>query len=231
MTADGGKAPAGARRPWTLLAAAAPTVLLGLFNGFYTAALHAYSAYAYWLVDACQWLAVPLLSLFWLSRHGGYRPREYGLRAPAAGRILRTEAATAWCALLLGVVYFLGKQLVARYTGADNPSFTYSATVLPHAWHLPMVLYLALTAGFVEEIVYRALPWLFLQAIGWRPARNLVYVLASSAAFAAIHWENGAAEVAAAFAYGLCASLLYLRLRTLWPLIGAHVLIDIVDFW
>lgn len=231
MTAADGQPAPGAQRSWAALAAAAPTVLLGLFNGLYTAALHAYSPTAYWFADFCQWVAVPLISLVWLLHAGGYRPRDYGMAIPGRGRILRTVAATAWSVLLLGAVYLVGKQLLASFIGADQPSFTYSHALPGDGWHLTMVLYLALSAGFVEEIVYRALPWLFLRSVGWKPARRTLYVLVSSAVFAAIHWENGAAEVGAAFAYGLCASLLYTRLRNLWPLIGAHILIDIVDFW
>lgn len=38
-------------------------------------------------------------------------------------------------------------------------------------------------------------------------------------------------EAIATFVYGLFASALYLKLRDLWPLIGAHIVIDLWAFW
>ena len=59
---------------------------------------------------------------------------------------------------------------------------------------------------------------------GWK------FVAASSFLFAAAHWENGPHEVVATFAYGVAASLFYLKLRDLRPLVAAHALIDIWNF-
>ena len=62
------------------------------------------------------------------------------------------------------------------------------------------------------------------------PRAATVFVVTSTALFALVHWENGAAELAAAAVYGLIAAWLYLRMGSLWPLVAAHFLIDLVAF-
>jgi membrane protease YdiL (CAAX protease family) len=92
-------------------------------------------------------------------------------------------------------------------------------------------LYLAITAGIVEEIFFRGLP--FLYVIERFPAKipTGTYVVTTALLFGAIHWENGGHEVVATFIYGVFAAAFYLKLRDLWPLIGAHALIDVWGFW
>ena len=50
-------------------------------------------------------------------------------------------------------------------------------------------------------------------------------------AFALMHWENGPAELAATFVYGVVSALLYRGLGNLWPLVVGHAVVDLVDFW
>ncbi|MGZ8218369.1 CPBP family intramembrane glutamic endopeptidase [Methylomagnum sp.] len=49
--------------------------------------------------------------------------------------------------------------------------------------------------------------------------------------FAACHSEQGLHGVIAAWVYGLVAALLYVRLRSLWPLVFGHFVIDMIEFW
>jgi membrane protease YdiL (CAAX protease family) len=92
----------------------------------------------------------------------------------------------------------------------------------------PVVLYYALTAGFTEEIFFRALPLLYFRERFGNGKPVWWYVVITSILFAVAHWENGSDEVVATFAFGVLVSVAYLRGRSIWPVVGAHTLID---FW
>ena len=143
-------------------------------------------------------------------------------------------------AFLLYIAYFLsnlfGYVSLATVLSVGIPlpvfvaDFTYQSTLPGGLFHYLVVIYYGLTAGFVEEITFRGLPWAILNArSGSGHVRT--YVLVSSFSFAAIHWENGTPELIAAFGFGVVAALLYLKLKNLWPMIIAHSLIDITIYW
>jgi membrane protease YdiL (CAAX protease family) len=54
--------------------------------------------------------------------------------------------------------------------------------------------------------------------------------LASAAAFAAIHWEQGSREFVATFLLGLGAGWLYMKIRNLWPFVFGHTYTDVAAF-
>jgi membrane protease YdiL (CAAX protease family) len=76
------------------------------------------------------------------------------------------------------------------------------------------------------------LPWLWYSGgtSGSTTTRG-VFAIGSALIFAACHWENGMPNAIGAFFFQLLAFWWYLRLRTLWPVIGAHFLIDVYYFW
>ena len=93
-----------------------------------------------------------------------------------------------------------------------------------------MVIYLAVTAGVAEEAVFRGLAWTIVSRLELGGLRGTAYVLGSSVLFAAVHWEQGVPGLVSAFAFGVLAAYLYLRLANLWPMIAAHVLTDMEVF-
>jgi membrane protease YdiL (CAAX protease family) len=110
-------------------------------------------------------------------------------------------------------------------------TFSYETGIPDGVLRAPVVVYFAVTAGFVEEVAFRGLPLAALGPARHESAASAAYVLIGSMLFALIHWEGGAAEVAAGFVYALVAAALSLRLATLWPLVIAHVAVDLVEFW
>jgi membrane protease YdiL (CAAX protease family) len=137
---------------------------------------------------------------------------------------------TVFLAVLLNFAYHIAQNVAWVIFQPVNMAALYKSVIPDGLFHFPVVLYFGVTAGVVEEIFFRALPLLYVK----ERFRNRVpltgYVLTTSVLFGVAHWENGAHEVVATIIYGLLAGALYLKLRDLWPLVGAHALIDIWEF-
>jgi membrane protease YdiL (CAAX protease family) len=221
----------GAPRANAVLLGLLPVAVIFVLDGFFKEALHGYSPALFWAFDVLKFVVIPAAILVWLARRFSIVPSDYGMR-----RMSRNEGwprflgLTVFLVVLLSLV-FRATLWIALMIVPPAGSGAFYGSMVPEGWlHFPVVLYFAVTAGFVEEIFFRALPLVYL---GERFAGKIpvaAYLIGSSVLFASIHWENGAHEVAATFMYGLLAGTLYLKLRDLWPLIGAHVLIDVWSF-
>lgn len=202
-----------------------PTAALLTLNGFYLGAAWRVSPALFWALDLAQFVVVPWLSLWALQRFAGVAPRHYGL-GPIVGRQGVFLALIAFPLVIVVCVLGYGlAKILALFTpwGWQASAFLYSRAIPGSpAGALAVLLYLSLTAAFVEEIFYRGLPALFLS----RP----LYPLVSAAAFALIHWESGTREVVATFLLGLLLAALYLRLRNLWPFVAGHAVTDMLAF-
>lgn len=207
-------------------------VVLGFANGFYIPPLFASNQVAFWLVDILQYWIVPLTILYLLYRNPGLVPRDYGLTAPDRNYpAWEMTGAGIFAAVVLVIVstvfWFLGFLVF----GAQDYTFSFKQVVPEGALHIPVVLYLSITAGVVEEIFYRGLLWTAFSRMNLGRFKELSYVLIGSVLFAAIHWEQGLAGVVSTLAFGIVAAVLYLQLKNLWPMITAHILVDIYYFW
>ena len=221
-----------ARGTLALGAALLPFLLLSLGDGWYKARLHAHSPLAFWLADAGKFVVVPALSLWLLARLAGIGPAAYGMGWPrgAARAALGAQALLATALLWAG--YSLAGALAGRLLpGAPADAFGYEAT-LPDGGlaRAAGAFYFAATAALAEEIMLRGVLRACLERLVAPAAAAVAFVAASTALFALVHWENGAAEIAATGAYGLLAALLYLHMGSLWPLVTAHFLIDLAAF-
>ena len=83
----------------------------------------------------------------------------------------------------------------------------------------------------VEEIVYRGIPHKLIFENKRIVRKKFIYILFTSVAFSAIHWDKGLHLLIGTFIFGLLAGWLYLKLRNLWPLVGGHFLYDFYIFW
>ncbi len=219
------------RREKAALVAAWPVILLGLVNGTYKEALYSNPA-LYWVVDLTQWIALPVGCLALLYSRARVGPSDYGLSLPGRSYPVWELAGAALLAmLLLGAAYWGLIAVLWRFPGFEAPTFTHHSVIPDGPEKIVVVAYLALAAGVVEEIFFRGLPWFGLRIIANRNSRRFVYIIGTSILFGLIHWENGTPEILATFVYGVIAAFLYLKLLNLWPLIGAHVLLDILEFW
>jgi membrane protease YdiL (CAAX protease family) len=205
--------------------AAAPTAVLLTLNGFYLGAAYRASPALFWLLDALQFAVVPAASLWALARFAGVRPPDYGLGSlvgphGALAALPVYVLVIAACVLGYGAGRILA-HLIALEWNATGFDYTQAIPRRPVAGLL-VLLYLSLSAGLVEEIVFRGLPALCL--------RPTVYPVVSAAAFAAIHWESGSRAVFAAFFLGVVLAALYLWLRNLWPFVAGHAVSDMLAF-
>jgi membrane protease YdiL (CAAX protease family) len=95
------------------------------------------------------------------------------------------------------------------------------------AYRLLAVFYLAISAGFSEEILFRGL---LRRVFGPGLIQTAAFVVISAVAFASVHLFGGHAKAAYAFGHGLAAAAIYAVTGNLWPVIVGHSLIDLYRF-
>lgn len=184
-------------------------------------------------MDITQFVLLPLLSCWALRRFAQVSPQHYGL-----GRLVHDEDLIS-ALVLFGVVTFIFTfgypvaRLIASYFpwfwGPSSFSYEQALPINP-AWAIVAVLFFSFSAGLVEEVFFRGLPALYLEARLSPQRLKLIYPLVSALAFSLIHWENGSRELVATFLLGLLAAYFYLLIRNLWPFIVGHAFTDIFAF-
>ncbi len=216
-------------KPAKILCALFPCVAIGLLNGLYKEKLYTLDPLWFWLFDIFQFVVLPAGVLYALAKYAGVRPSHYGFRlTTATGLVGLTLLAT----FLYWMAYEPVRQILWEALDDSPPRFTY-LSVLPDAVlpRFALVLYMAASAALVEETRFRGLPWLYFQERESKRWAPWLYVLSSATFFAFIHSENGLHEVGAAFVLGIVGCLLYMKIKNLWPLVGAHFCLDVAAFW
>jgi membrane protease YdiL (CAAX protease family) len=177
----------------------------------------------YATVLAFQWLLFALA--FWGLRLGGVSVRSLvAYRWSGWGGVARCLliAAMGWAAIFLGIAQGLD------WIGLRDPEeMKRVAEMLLPRGPLEFAIWtlVALTAGFVEEVVFRG--YLQRQLSAW--CRNHVAGIALSALlFGVGHLYQGIASAGLIAAIGLCFSLLAYATRSLAPGILAHAAEDFV---
>ena len=200
-------------------------------SGLFRRELYALNAPLYWIFDFFKFIVLPAAVLLLLAKRYGVQPKHYGLRGLAERESWATLLGLAvFLALILDLAYYASWYIGWLIFGPGDGATFYQEINPAGPLRIPVTLYMALTAGIVEEIFFRGLPLFLLER--WFPNEvpRHVYVLGTAVVFGLIHWPNGPHEVLATFAFGLLAAGIYLRLRDLWPLIVAHALVDIYGF-
>lgn len=188
----------------------------------------------FWSLDVLVYLVVPVGSLWLLKNIFDVSPHAYGLFRPFQ-RYLYT-----WRDFFVDVIYVTVSLLLVKAAAfylayfiwpEDSVVNIYSQKVagLSLPLYFLMKIYLSVTAGVTEEILYRG----FLHKLlsDWIPKKKLadaVFVVVSSGLFAAVHAYYSVPQLGSVFAFGLCASVLYLGIGRLEPLIIGHFLLDMV---
>jgi membrane protease YdiL (CAAX protease family) len=90
-----------------------------------------------------------------------------------------------------------------------------------------VIAYAALSAGILEEIVYRGV---IVSQLRKHLKSGAVVVFLSSAVFAGIHWGEGPAKLVETFIWGIILSSWFYRTRTLWSLMTCHSLHGLITF-
>lgn len=150
------------------------------------------------------------------------------------------ETRRLWLRLLWGlglavllVAGFVLLRLLAPYlrarTGFDILAGGHSAPPnLTPPLFLAWVFYLAITASLYEHVIFRGFVILQLEKAGWPTG---LAVLFSAIVYTGVHWSLGPAILVLAFLAGLLWAVLYVRLRSLVPLILSHFLFDFASFY
>jgi len=166
-------------------------------------------------------LGVPqvLLILHLLSLQPEVPLEHFGLYRPRPRDALRTAGAVVG-ALALAAPVVAAMALVPALRELGSTGYRWG---LRSAWELPLALAFGLTAGYREELYFRAyLLGRFEQAGVPRAAG----VAAATALFALGHLYEGVLGVAFAFVMGLYFSVVYLRSRSLHVPAVAHGLLN-----
>jgi len=203
-----------------------------MINGVYNRTLAETSPWLFWLVDALGWIALPSMILFYIYRYYGISLHDYGL--VNLNTPYKRREVINWSFLstfILSIYYFAFGWLAWRFIDAPTNVFSYGGIVPEGNLRYVTIVYFAITAAVFEEIFFRGLIWRLVYSSSIKFNKSIVYVVISSALFGAVHWENGLPEVVSTTIFGIVACVLYLRLRNLLPLVIAHFLIDVVNFW
>jgi membrane protease YdiL (CAAX protease family) len=212
-----------------LLFATFPIIFIGLVNGLYMETLYNLEPFWFWVVDSLQFVFIPGFILLMLLRISGCSPSKYGFKKMETLDFFGTVIFTT---MIFWFLYEPVVHVLARVFDIPYPEFTYQS-VIPKdgVLRIIVVLYFSLTAAFVEEVVFRALPWAYFSRTGSSKAISMKYILLSSILFGLIHWENGYHEILATFLLGIVACTIYVKIENIWPLICAHFFTDLTTFW
>ena len=214
-----------------ILAGSGIMIALSIADGAFKSSLYMLSPLAFWIFDVTKFVILPATILWLLYRYFQVKPTEYGIAGAAEGQAWwEFIGLVVFLALILYVVYLVAWSLSPKTLWPTPTQHFYQAILPQGILHFPVAIYYAVTAGVTEEIIFRGLPLLYLKERYGKSFSRAGYVVVTSILFGAAHWENGSREVGAAFFFGVFSSLLYLQLRELWPLIGAHALTDLWGF-
>lgn len=203
-----------------------------LADGFWKPQLLSGPALYFWVYDLVAWVVLPSLAIGILHAATTISGRDYGLSAPLGWKDIAYITPLPLVGLFL--CHFFGGALtdaLLRPTYAGAFSYSEPLRALGSLWIFGTV-YLSATAGLWESIFYVGLPWFAFSSFLTDSGRGRsMFALLTAALFAIGHHENGLTNAGGAFFFQLAAALTYFKLRTLWPIIGAHALIDVYSFW
>ena len=135
--------------------------------------------------------------------------------------------AIAW-AIGLASLYTIIDSPLRGFIDATVPGTTIGSYLASHGWlHAVDVTFGLALVAFQEEIYFR------------RCARAVVrnwlgdgfgMIIATSLLFAAYHWWTGLGNMVTAGLFGIGAMWLYRRAGSIWPVMLAHYLADLIVF-
>lgn len=210
-----------------LLLPASIVIVPLLINGFYNP-LIARIPLLYWTVEAITWIVLPLIALIFALRSTDFVALGLHVRVCNRGGFH-----FGFALLVLPPLCYAAFQLISGFSQWVFPAkhlpifFSYRA-LIPSAGfgRVAVALYFGITAGIVEELYFRAIPFVIAERSG---ISKTMYAFGTSILFAAAHWEQDFSGIFNAFLGGLLLAGIYVFIRSLWPLIVAHCIVDSVD--
>jgi len=180
-----------------------------------------------WVLDVIFYALVPCITLAVLYKKGRLDFLKPALAIPRDKRLL----ATIWAAIALTFVTH-----IVFTRGLDGMLMALSCCRQCLGYPLPkhelaaflIAIYAPLSAGILEEIIFRAVLIDLLKKYTVKP---LIIIVSSAAIFAAIHWCGGSGKLLATFLIGMIPAAIYLRTGNLWLPLLWHVFHDAIVFY
>lgn len=140
-----------------------------------------------------------------------------------------------WGLVLFLVVFSLYILITIVFIYAKNK---YGITVKSF-WYFPLpqwqpvyvflyVMYLSITAGIYEEIIYRGIAIHQLKTL---TSNTFILVVVSTLLFVSIHWSMGPGTWIEAGLWGALWAYLYIKTHSLLPIMIAHFLYDVASIY
>ena len=200
-----------------------------MINGWINAKVQTIPA-LFWGFEFFSWVILPCFVFGYLFKFHNLTWDDLGLHS----KINHTKNIKAlfFLCLVAAMFTYLIDRIFIRIAVAlvgNLPAYFSYHSLQPNVLLLKWLstLYFALSAGIIEELYYRGL---FYKAVQSASHPKLLYLLLSPAIFAIAHWEQGASRALGAYLFGMLASIFYLKIKNLWPLIVGHVITDYLWF-
>jgi membrane protease YdiL (CAAX protease family) len=215
-----------------ILGVSFPLLAAALLNGLWIEYLYHSNPAYFWAADISEFVLFPALGVAVLGLLGGIWPHQYGIRQlPRGYSPAELFGLFALVMFMYWLFYSPIREFTQQFLWKSEAAFGYKSVIPPDGvLKILAVGYFSLTAAFLEEVLFRGLPWLYLSLRFPNGGFTGTYILSTSLLFAMIHWEQGPAGVIAAFTLGLIAATMYSKLQNLWPFIVAHFVADVVAF-
>ena len=197
-------------------------------NGFYNSSISNKPG-LYWSADIFAWIILPVLLLIIAFKRKLVTFETLGLtvfkhQVPFIG-----IACIIACPLLYYTYFYSYEYAKSEFpTNYLKVGFSYQALIPtePPLSYLTTI-YFSLTAGFVEEILYRSFYFNLFKKTAYQ---TLIFFVTSSLIFSLVHWEGGIHNLFATLVFGFVACALFLTTKNIWPCIIGHCFVDIVYF-
>jgi len=199
-----------------------------MLNGFYNVTL-ANHPILYWTADIFAWMILPAILLTFAVKNNHLSFEMLGLKLSKYQIPVISIASIVACPLLYysysHAYEFAKSAFPVNYFNVD---FSYQA-LIPKEPPLSYLttLYFSLTAGFVEEILYRSL---FFNLFKKTVIQITIFTISSSIIFSLVHWEGGVHNLFPTLVFGFVACILFLLTKSIWPCIIGHCFVDIICF-
>jgi hypothetical protein len=213
-----------------VLFAALLTLVIAPFwlNGYLNTQI-AHSPVLYWGFELLSWLVIPAMAAWAAHRYLGVTWTQVGLTFCLFGKrcLVLLAVLCVVCAFSFHWVYSTADAWFSK--AFPGPAYFDYQTLIPESGpsRLLVALYYAVSAGIVEEILYRGALFRLMEGL---PGATSIYLVLSPVIFSSIHWEGGASNLAATYVVGLFAGLLFLAFRNLIPLMVGHAVTDYAWF-
>ncbi len=176
-----------------------------------------------WSLDVVFFLLIPSATLFLLTKSGRLEASVIGLNV--FPKLIDFLVGVGLCAILLPIFsFFLIPTLESVFRGRLFVGYDFPDR---QPLRFILIIYAALSAGILEEIVYRGVVISELQRASLPPA---LAVAISCLIFGGIHWGEGLGKVVAMALFGMPFAIWYVRRRSLWAPIISHTLYNLLIY-